>query len=525
MNDWEVAFKEKGFESNSRLIDRLRSLTHWHFEFAKQHSASFSSVLALIEALELEPHSSSLQIRGLHSFQKGMQPGARKVLEYEICTLSELPVFSAPGRTYRTAKKKSRTHQEILRESIARQKRQVESDATLFEHFSNALMSFNDERKSKILAGRLGINKPNSLTLDEVGREIGITRQRVKQIEQTLLMTMEKYALWDDIFRDKCEQIFNVAGPLIVVEDLASLDEWFSGFSLPKSGWRIFLKYFAGYFVIVDENEVIALSPYEASDRIQTELQQVRAALSNGLTKQAVSDKIMSASDSLVDRGKYFSSALLRLAGNPRINKRAMIRNVINDADNPVTLENVIAECARRSFYVDLSDFTYVKNILSETAVPISRMPTTFVTRRSIGLDELQIRQYCDAFHSYWLDNFDIERTFHGEEVKVWAQLNRYEQSLSDTNWMYTAILKLDPENRFSADKLNIWLTEAWIETPPPSIAELTEELLRVKGVPLTRTEIVEYLYPKRGLGTNFQIHEEGRIRALGGGLWGYRET
>ena len=71
---------------------------------------------------------------------------------------------------------------------------------------------------------------------------------------------MERFALWDDIFRDKCEDIFESVGPLILVQDLQDFDPWFAGFSLPIAGWKTFLKYMASGLVILNQNDQVALT-------------------------------------------------------------------------------------------------------------------------------------------------------------------------------------------------------------------------------------------------------------------------
>jgi hypothetical protein len=523
MEDWELAFDETGFSASAGVVDRLRKLNDWHFDFAKQHRASFSATLSLIEAVGLKPLDTALNLRSLHSFQKGMKISERRALEHEIQVLSELPSFSAPGLSYRGHKKKKKTAEERLEELIIQEKVKVEGEANLSVHFLNSLISLKNKRNSQILISRLGIDQAEALTLEAAGKEHGLARQRVSQIEKRALLKIEKSALWDDIFREKCNEIFKLKGPVILARDLGELDQWFSGFNLPKSGWRLFLKYFSGGLRIVDENGVIALTTYEAKDGLEKTLKQARDSLRNGDSKEAVASKIMSACDYLIDKGAYYSSAILHLAGDQRVSLGAIVRAIMDDADRPLTLEDVIVECARRDHQVARSDYLNIKNVMADVSVPISRTPTVYVTKKSIGLTDLQIRQFCDAFESYWLEKFKAERVFHGDEIKAWAVANGFEQSLSTSSWMYTAILQLDPERRFAADKLQIWLTASWEKHLPPNLEDLIAEILRVKGIPLTRKEITQLLYADHGVGTSFQIHEKSKIKFLGNGLWAFR--
>ena len=524
MEDWELAFDETGFSASAGVVDRLRKLNDWHFDFAKQHRASFSATLSLIEAVGLKPLDSALNLRSLHSFQKGMKISERRILEHEIQILSELPSFSAPGFSYRGHKKKEKSAQERFDELLNQEKVKIEGEASLSVHFLNSLISLEDKRKSQILISRLGIDQAEALTLEATAKEHGITRERIRQIEDKALKTIERIALWDDIFRDKCEDVFKSMGPVILASDLGKLDQWFSGFNLPKSGWRLFLKYFSGGMQIVDENGVIALTTPEAKDDLEATLREVKYSLRNGESKEVVASKIMAECDFLIDKGIYYSSAVLHLAGDQRVSVGAIVRAIMDDADRPLTLEDVIAECVRRDHQIARSDYLNIKNVVADLSVPISRKPTVYVTKNSIGLTELQIRQFCDAFESHWLEKFKAERVFHGDEIKTWALSNGFEQSLSTSSWMYTAILKLDPEGRFRGDKLQIWLTSAWDKRSPPNLDELIAEILRIKGTPLKQKEIKRLLHPDHGVGTSFQIHEKHKIKSLGNGLWGFRD-
>jgi len=54
------------------------------------------------------------------------------------------------------------------------------------------LLSLLNSREEKILRFRFGIGEPSSCTLEEVGRRFGISRERVRQIEQRALRKLKK---------------------------------------------------------------------------------------------------------------------------------------------------------------------------------------------------------------------------------------------------------------------------------------------------------------------------------------------
>lgn len=54
------------------------------------------------------------------------------------------------------------------------------------------LLEVLDERESKIIDARFGLNGATPLTLEEVGREFGVTRERIRQLQNIALEKMRK---------------------------------------------------------------------------------------------------------------------------------------------------------------------------------------------------------------------------------------------------------------------------------------------------------------------------------------------
>jgi RNA polymerase primary sigma factor len=63
---------------------------------------------------------------------------------------------------------------------------EVAQSAELVEHTQRALSALTP-REERVLRLRFGIGRPSALTLEEVGREFGVTRERVRQIEAKAL--------------------------------------------------------------------------------------------------------------------------------------------------------------------------------------------------------------------------------------------------------------------------------------------------------------------------------------------------
>ena len=54
------------------------------------------------------------------------------------------------------------------------------------------LLEVLDERESKIIDARFGLNGRTPMTLEEVGREFGVTRERIRQLQNVALDKMRR---------------------------------------------------------------------------------------------------------------------------------------------------------------------------------------------------------------------------------------------------------------------------------------------------------------------------------------------
>ena len=52
-----------------------------------------------------------------------------------------------------------------------------------------------DERERRIIVSRFGINGAGEQTLEQLGRELGITKERVRQIEARAQEKLRKFAI------------------------------------------------------------------------------------------------------------------------------------------------------------------------------------------------------------------------------------------------------------------------------------------------------------------------------------------
>jgi len=59
-------------------------------------------------------------------------------------------------------------------------------------HQLDDLLEVLDEREHRIIDARFGLNGKKAMTLEEVGREFGVTRERIRQLQNVALEKMRK---------------------------------------------------------------------------------------------------------------------------------------------------------------------------------------------------------------------------------------------------------------------------------------------------------------------------------------------
>ncbi|MGC6425596.1 MAG: sigma-70 family RNA polymerase sigma factor [Akkermansiaceae bacterium] len=83
------------------------------------------------------------------------------------------------------------SYAEIIGDEHAEDPFEVLSEKNL-HHQLDDLMGVLDERETKIIDARFGMNGKTPMTLEEVGREFGVTRERIRQLQNIALDKMRK---------------------------------------------------------------------------------------------------------------------------------------------------------------------------------------------------------------------------------------------------------------------------------------------------------------------------------------------
>lgn len=86
----------------------------------------------------------------------------------------------------------SKSNKKLWKEWQLKEKEAQEAKRKILREQISKIMSELQPREQKILQMRFGLNKEIPRTLEEVGKEFGVTRERIRQIEAKALEKMRK---------------------------------------------------------------------------------------------------------------------------------------------------------------------------------------------------------------------------------------------------------------------------------------------------------------------------------------------
>ena len=103
------------------------------------------------------------------------------------------------------------------------------SSKSLHEGFFKSLNKIEDETHLKIIKERLGVDTAPR-TLEEIGQDIGITRERVRQIQKKVTARIIDGEFWDDTLKYKVQSLLNNPSEPVYLDEMGKFDPWLDGF-------------------------------------------------------------------------------------------------------------------------------------------------------------------------------------------------------------------------------------------------------------------------------------------------------
>jgi|GEM_PF-5783591 len=105
-----------------------------------------------------------------------------------------------------------------------------QNNETLKEAFSHTIEKITDSKNRIVMEMRFGLHgKP--LILGDIAQELGVSRQRVSQIEQTITQKILKQEFWCEILRIRLQNLLEDRTTPLFLDAIEHEDTWFAGFS------------------------------------------------------------------------------------------------------------------------------------------------------------------------------------------------------------------------------------------------------------------------------------------------------
>lgn len=392
-----------------------------------------------------------------------------------------------------------------------------------------------DPDHARIVKGRLGAGG-ELLTLNELGSEVGLTKERVRQIARKSIGHIVDAELWDDVLRDKIAALLADRHRPLTPDLLMALDPWFAGFEDDTRFLCGIIRAFGeGQFHCWDLEGIgqIITRVTESDFRVMQE--HLRAVVIKHLGAQPTVSEVKDAAKSVtigegaVDLFEPLVDLLLEvavLADAPKDDERRILSlsgtvrelcmHVLEQSPAPIHFSEVterVSVLARRSVSESV-----VQGVLGQDAFLFGR--GCYGLRAHLGIDGESIREVQEIAREAIVSG-PTGRQWHCEEIcDIIMEANVLPRSVTP----YEVSIMLEKTEGIEYLGRLVWMAcnhSAAEEATRASIAEIVESAIEDAGRPLSNEEIWAAVTRVRGISTYRLVPETDRVVRMRRGVFG----
>jgi hypothetical protein len=402
-----------------------------------------------------------------------------------------------------------------------------------------SVISSLPENSKEIISARMGMPPLDPMTLQEVGEFIGVTRERIRQIEAKVMMRLGQDPVWADVLEEKLNKLLEDRTDALPINGLAILDPWFKGVENLTAPLNYILKQkhiLNHRFSIFDVNGQLILSNL-SQDEWGNALHLAMKLLEDSVEKKIrLSEAIYLVEELLPGKGRELRSELWMAAKRfahfsaESINDEpvlvsygrgtdALVEAVLIESDRPLHYSE-IRECVEARYGKDIP-IRRAHNSAAKVGLSYGKgfyglMKHCQLTSQEIALvREEIIDEICSGVITRQWSNTELMDVLHSRGIDFGDKLN-----IHILNVVLMGVNEITYLGRGVYQS-----SEVALNRPRRiDIRQAVISLLIQAGRPMTNKEIKDSLKQDRGISDNFQIQPTGPLINVGAGLWGLIE-
>ena len=525
--DDQNAFEWQKEDSLKRL---LLQLSGWHFEYWLANKTSFPFLSNNIDSFRI---AALEDLREASEFEIPRYLVRKNSLEYfkaDLVRLMRIPIL------HRSPLFHSKNATKLSAEEINEQQdREAALSKPLLEQFFVTLAKC-DARTQSIVRLRLGVGLDKPMTLEEIGSEIGVTRERIRQVEAKFYKQSEETEYWDDILREKLSQLYSESSDPLTLVKLEVMDPWFGGVTNRPLVFNTILTQYNNkssetnpFFVVFHLSRdpiVSALRPDEIDEAIREARHTIKQYFKDGGIRLDEAKDLAAAMcpQSIRNCRDIFTEAVLSKWRNDSLSsslvfgnsRRAKLDALLRDGkDRTWTFKEIQAEYHR--LFGERVKSNEVSNACMQNLSQVAF--GTWAKKTAFQLEISQLGEIIKFIKASMRLRNSI-RQWHAEELYSMAPEDIKGLCKYEAYSIYFCAQEEKDEIASLGRQVIGWKKHYQDSTDRLETRDLLLAALAQSETPLSKSEIVSYITKYRGLGSHYQIHPDEQILQMSDGKY-----